>query len=155
MRILFLASILLFSACSIKEYKHTQTKLLIIKSPKFKFGDIGYIRNSDKAVELELFVAGKVVEKFSINHLICVNAGCMSKSAFNAEYLNAHYPDNLLQNILLGNTIYDAKNRVQRSGGFVQTIEDENVNIVYKVDKKVIFFKDKKNRIIFKIKDVK
>ena len=155
MKYILLIITLLFSACSIKNYENTQSKIIIIKSPKIKFADLGYIRNSDKAVELELFVAGKVIEKISVNHLICVSDGCMSKSGFNEDYLNAAYPETILQNILLGHEIYDGKNRVKTQDGFEQTIEDKNVNIIYKVSSNAIFFKDRKNSIIFKIKDTK
>ena len=155
MKYILLIFTLLFSACSVKNYENTQSKLIIIKSPKIKFADLGYIRNSDKAVELELFVAGKVIEKFSVNHLICVSDGCMSKSGFNKDYLNKAYPDEILQNILLGHEIYDGKNRIKTQDGFEQIIENENVNIIYKVSSNVIFFKDRKNKIIFKIKDTK
>jgi hypothetical protein len=146
---------LLFSACSVTNYEHTQPKIVIIKSPKIKFADLGYIRNSDSAIELELFVAGNAVEKISINHLICVSAGCMSRSGFNSEYLDASYPSNLLQNILLGKEIFDGKNRVEMKDGFKQKIDSKDFEINYRVDHSSIFFKDRKNAIIFKIKDTK
>ena len=152
---IFLVSLLFLSACSIKNYEQTESKLIIIKSPKIKFADLGYIRNSDKAVELELFVAGKVIEKISVNHLICVSDGCMSKSGFNEDYLNRAYPDEILQNILLGHEIYDGKNRVKTDDGFEQNIKDESVDILYRISTNTIFFKDRKNKIIFKIKDIK
>jgi len=155
MKYILLTFLLLFSACSIKNYDHVQSKLIIIKSPKIKFADLGYIRNSDKAVELELFVAGKVIERISVNHLICVSDGCMSKSGFNEDYLNAAYPETILQNIFLGHQIYDGKNRVKTQDGFEQNIEGENVNIMYRVSSSTIFFKDRKNAIIFKIKDTR
>ena len=155
MKYLLIAFTLLFSACSVKDYEITQTKIIIIKSPKLKFGDLGYIRNSDKSIELELFAAGKAIEKFTVNHLVCTSEGCMSKSGFNADYLHASYPDDILQNILLGRVIYDGENRVQTPDGFEQEIENENVTITYRVDQNSIYFKDRKNRIIFKIKDTK
>ena len=155
MKYILLIFILLFSACSIKEYERTQSKIIIIKSPNLKFSDLGYLRNTGDALELELFSAGKAIEKISINHLICTLENCMSKSGFNKYYLNAAYPDEILQNIFLGKEIYDAKNRIKTDDGFEQTIEDENVNIIYKVSSNVIFFKDRKNKIIFKIKDTK
>lgn len=155
MKYLLIAFALLFSACSIKNYEITQTKIFIIKSPKLKFADLGYLRNSQKSIELELFTAGKAIEKITINHLICMSEGCMTKSSFNKDYLNESYPSEILQNILLAQAIYDGKNRVQTQDGFEQTIEDENVNITYRVSSNVIYFKDKKNKIIFKIKDTK
>ena len=150
-----LAFALFFSACSIKNYERTQSKIIIIKSPKIKFADVGYVRNSDKAVELELFLAGQAIEKISINHLVCVSDGCMSKSGFNADYLNASYPDEILQNILLGRSVYDGKNKTLTQNGFEQRIQNSKVDIRYVVDQNQIFFKDKKNSIIIKIKDVK
>jgi hypothetical protein len=155
MKFLLLVALLLLSACSVKNYEHTQTKIIIIKSPKIKFSDLAYIRNSQQAIELELFVAGTSIEKISINHLICTSQGCLSKKGFNEEYLNANYPSDTLQKILLGEPIYEAKNRVKSEGGFEQIIRDENVEIRYIVRENTIFFKDKKNAIIFKIKDTK
>lgn len=147
--------VFLLGGCSIKNYETTQTKIIIIKSPKIKFADIGYIRNTDKAIELELFIAGNPVEKITINTLICVRAGCMTKSGFNEDYLSSFYPDELLQNIFLGQDIYDGKNKILTANGYEQKIMTENVSIKYKVDSKTIFFKDTKNKIIFKIKDTK
>ncbi len=155
MKYILLITILLFTACSTKNYEHTKTKIIIIKSPKIKFGDVGYIRNSESSVELELFMAGQAIEKISINHLICVTAGCMSKSAFNQEYLNESYPSDILQNILLAKPIYGGDATIRTSDGFRQHVEDENVDILYKVTSNMTFFKDRKNNIIFKIKDTK
>lgn len=153
MKYLLLVFILIFSACSNKSYDKTKTKIIFIKSPKIKFADLGYIRNSDEEIELELFIAGKTVEKISINKLICVSNGCMSKSGFNKDYLNSAYPEDTLQNILLSRPIYEGKHKKQASFGFIQYIKDEYVDIAYVVTQHMAYFKDKKNRIIFKIKD--
>jgi len=155
MKYLLIVFALFFSACSVKNYEVTQTKVIIIKSPKIKFADLGYVRNSGDSIELELFVASKAIEKISINHLICTSEGCMKKSSFNKEYLHHSYPSDILQNILLAKAIYDAKNRVQTESGFEQLIVDENVDIIYRVSENETFFKDRKNKIIFKIKDTK
>jgi thioredoxin-related protein len=145
--------VLFFSACSTKNYEITQTKIIIIKSPKLKFADIGYVRNSDKSIELELFSAGKAIEKITINHLICISEGCMSKSGFNKEYLVASYPDDILQHIILGREIYGGENLVKTQDGFTQHIKAWHVDITYKVTHHAILFKDKQNKIILKFKD--
>ena len=144
---------LLLSACSVKNYEHTQTKILILKSPKIKFADVAYLKNSAKHIELELFIAGQAVKKIEINHLICIDEGCMSKRGFNEEYLSKQYPDDILQNILLGRAIFDAKNRVQTQDGFEQHIKNIHVDIIYRVSLHVIYFKDRENNILIKIKD--
>ena len=144
---------LFFSACSVKNYEHTFAKIVIIQSPKLKFADLGYLRHSGESLELELFVAGRAIEKIRLNHLVCTSEGCMSKSSFNRDYLSAHYPDDILQNILLGHPIYEGKNRVQTQDGFEQSIETGHVEITYKVNPHAVFFKDKMNKIIIKIND--
>lgn len=154
MKYILLIFTLFFSACSIKNYEHTQTKIITIKSPKIKFSDAGYLRNSSDAIELELFMAGKNIEKITVNHLICTSEGCMSKSSFNKEYLNGAYPDDTLQNILLSQAIYGGVNQSKTADGFSQSIKDEHVDIRYKVDSSGVYFKDRKNSIIFNIKDI-
>lgn len=153
MKYILIIFVLIFSACSIKNYDVTQTKIIIIKSPKIKFSDLGYIRNSDDSVELELFVAGNAIQKITINYLICTSDGCMSKKGFNKDYLNESYPSDMLQNILLAKPIYGGENRVKTSDGFRQQIRDASVDIIYKITSNTTFFKDRKNNIIFKIKD--
>ncbi len=86
---------------------------------------------------------------------MCVDEGCMSRSKFNTEFLNKAYPDNLLQNVLLGLPIYKGENRIRTVDGYEQNIETDDVNILYKVNAKAIYFKDRKNRILIKIKDIK
>ncbi len=154
MKYLFIAFALFFSACSIKNYEHTRAKIVTIKSPKLKFSDIGYVRHTDDAIELELFIAGHVYQRIHINHLICVNEGCMSKSSFNEEYLSASYPASLLQNVILGKKIYNGKNSLKKDDGFVQNIKTSDVNIKYSVNSQEIYFKDKTNHILIKIKEL-
>lgn len=154
MKYILLTIILFLSACGVKNYEITQTKIIIIKSPKIKFSDLGYIRNSGDSIEMELFVAGRAIQKITINHLVCTNEGCMSKGGFNEDYLNENYPSALLQNILLAKPIYDGKSKQNTPDGFTQNIKDLHVDIIYKVSNGVTSFKDKTNNIIIKIKDI-
>lgn len=124
-----------------------------MKSPKLKFADVGYLRNTQNSIELEIFIAGTAVEKIAINHVICVSDGCMSKSSFNQDYLHASYPEDILQNVLLGKAIYEGENRVKTAEGFEQHIQNATVDIEYKVSANAISFKDKKNGILLKLKD--
>lgn len=155
MKFVFVFFVLLLSGCSIKNYVSNQSKLIVIKSPKIKFADLGYVRNTDDKIQVQMFIAGKMVQQIEINHLVCVNEWCYTKNKFNEEYLHYSYPENLLQNVILGKSIYNAENKLATQEGFEQFIESNDVQISYKVSKNQIFFKDKKNKIFFKIKAIR
>ena len=155
MKYLSLIFFLLLAGCSIKNYEYSESKIVIIKTEKLKFSDLAYIRSSGEAVELELFVAGKSAFKIDINYLVCTSEGCMSKENFNIEFLNANYPDELLQHVILGKPIFDNTNSIKTSDGYEQNIKTEYVDIKYIISSGKIYFKDVKNKILIKIKDIK
>ena len=155
MKYLLLAFTLIFTACSVKNYEKTETKIIIIKTPALKFADLGYIRSKGDALELELFVAGKSVFRVAFDSDVCTHDGCMSRSAFNETYLSAAYPDELLQNILLGKAIYDGVYVKKTALGFEQHLQNRSVDILYRVEASEIYFKDRKNKILIKIKESK
>lgn len=154
MKYLLVLIVLVLGGCAVKDYERTQTKIITMKSPKIKFSDAGYLRNSDESVELELFMAGVCIEKIAVNRLICTSAGCMSKSGFNQDYLNEAYPSDIMQNLLLGRPIYEGMNLIRTPGGFEQRISDESVDIIYRVGDGEVYFKDIRNSILFKMKDI-
>jgi hypothetical protein len=78
----------------------------------------------------------------------------MSKSSFNEKYLNKAYPDDTIKNILMSKPIFSGKNLQKTNFGFIQKIKSKDYNIIYKVSKNETYFKDKKNHIIFKLKDM-
>ena len=153
MRIVFLLlSLLLFAGCATKQLDHKESWVVLIKSPKLKFNDIGYILHNDDRVELQLYSAGVAVEKFSLNHLVCTESGCMRKSSFNAEYLSSAYDDDLLKDMLLHRPIFDGKNLQKDKNGFEQHIVSDAYDITYRVTPDTLYFKDTKNRILFKLR---
>ena len=87
--------------------------------------------------------------------MVCVEGeGCMRKSTFNEQYLSPAYPDDLLKNVFLGQPIFNGKNLLKTDLGFVQVIQASGVDIVYKVELDQIYFKDKSNAILIKVKDI-
>ncbi len=153
MRHFFLAVLfLLFVGCTTKELSHKESWIVVVKSPKLKFNDIGYILHDGERVELQLYEAGSAIESFSINHLICIKSGCMRKSSFNAEYLNSAYDDELLQDLLLRRPIFGGKNLQYNEKGFKQHIVSDAYDITYCVTANTLYFKDGKNRILFKLR---
>ena len=153
MRIVFLVLLLLLATgCTTKQLSKKESWVVLIKSPKLRFNDVGYILQNGDNVELQLYSAGAAVEKFSVNHLICTESGCMRKSSFNEAYLNAAYDNDLLKDILMRRPIFDGKNLQKSKNGFEQHIVNGAYNITYRVTPKSLYFKDTTNRILFKLK---
>jgi len=149
------ASLMLFSACSVKEYQHSSAKIIILKTPRIKFADTGYIRKDANSVEIELYSSGQPVKRIEINTLVCVDdEGCIRKSSFNREYLNENYGDDLLLHVTLGEKIFDGKNFKSTDDGFEQQIKNASYNITYRVNKREIYFKDRINHILIRFKTI-
>ncbi len=158
MRFIQIFSILwvsLFLGCAPKSYTMNESRLIIIKTPKLKFADLGYIRKNPDEVRADLFVAGNLVQSIEINTLVCVNEGCVSKSNFNEEYLNPAYPNDLMLNVLLAKPIFNKASIKKTENGFIQELKSDEYNITYKIENGNIYFKDKKNKILIKIKKIK
>jgi len=149
------AFILLFlGGCAEKVYQQSEPRLITIKSPLLKFSDMGYIRHDDNSVEVELFAAGVVVEKISIDKKVCVSAGCMDEAEFTRKYLYPDYPADTMRRILLGEDIFDGKNKEELcSGTLFQFIRNDEMDVMYRRSKGEIFFKDRLNGLIVKISD--
>ncbi len=144
-------SLLIFVGCAPKSYKVNDSRLIIIKSQKLRFADLGYLRSNEDEVRLDLFITGKLVQSIEIDTFVCVQEGCMSKSTFNEDYLHKAYPEDLLLNVLLGRPIFQKTSFEKTSGGFRQELKTSDYNIVYKVENGEISFKDKQNKLTLKI----
>ncbi len=155
MKYFFLALIIVMSGCSTKEYISNTPKLLILKTPKIKFSDIAYIHKNNESVKVDLYMAGQVVKSIEIARLICVSKeGCISKSLFNKLYLNSAYPDTIMKNLFLSRPIYKGINLHSTQEGFIQEVNDSEVSIQYTVTPHATVFRDRKNHILIKIKDI-
>lgn len=149
------ASLLLLTACSPKQYERNESSLIIIKTPKLKYADLGYIRKNRDEVRVDLFTAGQLVQSIEINHLVCVDDGCLTKSAFNADYLHPSYPDDLLLDVLLARPIFNKASFQETERGFIQNLKSTEYNIIYKIEDGTVYFKDRQNRLLIKISKTK
>jgi len=148
-------NLFILTGCAPKSYEKNESRLIVLKTPKIKYADLGYIRSNPNEVRADLFVVGSLVQSIEISTLVCVNEGCLSKSAFNEDYLHASYPDELILNVLLGRPIFEKASLEVKNKGFIQELKSPDYNIVYKVLDGDISFKDSKNRLKIKILKVK
>lgn len=146
---------LFLGGCAAKHYSISSPKVITIKSPKLKFSDTGYIRYEGDAVEVELFTAGVVVEKISIDDKVCASTGCMSEEAFVKEYLYEKYPRDTMRRILQGEPIFDGIGKNEACWGVIlQYIRNEDMDIMYRRKGNEIVFKDRLNGLMIKIDDI-
>lgn len=147
--------LLLLGGCSAKHYETSEPKMIVLKTPKLKFADTGYIRSGGNNVEVELFAAGMSVEKISIDREVCVSEGCMSEEKFVKEYLYPDYPRDTMRNILLGKDIFDGKGKEEMCDGrLFQFVRDDEMDIIYRRGKGEVYFKDRLNNLMIKITDL-
>ena len=152
--ILWVSLLLLFGGCSLKTYVPSEGKHITLKTKYLRFNDLGYIRRSDTGVEVELFSAGHLVEKFVIEVNICTMQGCLRSDTFYKEYLHVNYPQATLKHIFRGEPIFQKRGLVRTSNGFKQVIHTDEYNIVYKVSQKSIYFKDFMHGILINIREI-
>jgi len=146
---------LLIGGCATKYYSISTPKMIVIKSPKLKYADMGYLRYEGDAVEMELFTAGIAVEKISIDEQVCVSAGCMSEEAFVREYLYKDYPRDTMRRVLQGEPIFSGAGVSESCGGVkFQYIRNDDMDIVYRRSPTETYFKDRLNGLMINISDI-
>ncbi len=156
MRYFFLIFFLTFFGCSLKKPVEYSTYLITIKSKNMRFSDIGYIKRYDNgSLEVEIYSAGTALIKLKIDGKVCSENGCLSKESFNKKFFSREYPPKLFERVLLGKPIFDSKNLIKKGDGFEQTIYKKNsYDIIYKVNSELIYFKDRFNKILIKVKKI-
>lgn len=154
---LFLSLVLLFfSGCAVKKVVKKESYIITIKSKKFRFNDYGIIEKfSDESLVIKIYSAGNLIKELKVNSKICTDEGCLKKEKFNEIYLSRLYPKDFLKNVILGKPIFDSENIIKKNSGFEQKIFRNNqLDIIYIVNSKSIYFKDRKNKILIKIRRV-
>lgn len=144
---------LLLAGCVAKVPLKSEAWLIVLKTPKWRFADTGYIRSGDDVAELEVFETGQPVLKLRIEDDVCVrDEGCIFRHDFNVRYLSGYYPDDLMLDILLGRPIFGGAHLTRTPDGFEQRLSTPEYDIIYTVTAKVRRFKDATQGILIKLK---
>jgi len=128
-----------------------------MKTKKFAFSDTGFLVKSNKMLRLNVLALGKPVLDLKIKKTddICVGSICNTKHGFNQSFLVDEYPDELTGNVLQGKPIFEGKNLKKTANGFIQQIKTDKYDIKYQTSRGSTYFKDKQNKIIMKLKELK
>jgi len=124
-----------------------------MKTKKFAFSDSGFYKNNENKITIQAYSSGVGVGelKFYKNKdMICVGKLCNTKKWFKDNFLSSDYTDNLIVNVLDKKPILDGKNLTKTQDGFSQDIGA----IKYRTSPSEIYFKDRANKIIIKLRDM-
>ncbi len=127
-----------------------------MKTKKFAFSDTGFLVKYDDMIRLNILAMGKPVLDLKVKQSddICVGSLCNTKNGFNQSFLVSSYPDDLIENVLNKKPIFEGKNLQKTKSGFIQNIISGDYDIKYQISKNGIYFKDRKNRIIMKLREL-
>ncbi len=125
-----------------------------LKTKKFSFSDAGFMKNENGVIDLQILALGKPLLKLKISDDVCVDHFCRTKQEFNANYLSADYPYDLINNVLTSQPIFGGENLKKTSNGFMQRIKSPLYDIKYKITPGSIYFKDLQNKIIIKLREL-
>ena len=152
MMITTLGLLFLLNGCTQLTPEKQESAFIVIKTPKMKYADMGFISTNDSKVKVEIYTAGQPLVAWEINGMnICMSTlECMDKESFNKEYLSDTYPDTLLENIFRAKPIFNREGYAEVRGGFAQHIKE---GISYSVVSGKRTFRDKLNKILIKVKE--
>lgn len=141
----------------IEEQKKSTSYKVTMKTKKFAFSDTGFLVKYENSMHLNVLAMGKSVLDLKIKKNeddICVGSLCNTKHGFNQSFLVGSYPDSFIENVLQRKPIFGAKHLTKTSTGFVQQIICDRYGIKYQVTNKGVYFKDRKNNILIKLKEL-
>jgi len=154
--VLALSILSLLTACVGMKPKKEESAFIVLKTPKIRYADMGFVTASSTDVKVEIYGAGQPLMKLEIGGLnICMSKfECMDKMAFNEKILNGAYDKDLLENIFRGEPIFKGENiEKDKNGSFSQKLTKEGIyDISYSVNQKERVFRDKLNKILIKVR---
>ena len=150
MIILGVASLFIISGCSQVKVEKQESAFIVMKTPKMKYADMGFVSESPSRVKVEIYASGQPLVAWEINGMnICMSTlKCMAKADFNEQFLVSSYPDTLLENIFRAKPIFNKKGYQKVEGGFTQRISE---GISYRVISGKRTFRDTINKILIKV----
>ncbi|KIM11232.1 MAG: hypothetical protein KU37_06195 [Sulfuricurvum sp. PC08-66] len=131
----------------------TQSAVVTLKTPHFRFSDAAFITYSAQEVRIEAFVLGHKALSLQSGQKICIDGTCMLPKSFNAHFLSPYYPKTLLREVLQGAPLLGGAQVITSSDGFAQELKKEGkYHISYKVTRDTIRFSDRTNGILIALR---
>ena len=152
----FLVLLLFFTGCAFKTpYKSSKPYYIVIKNSKIALADTGFIKKDDGRLNLQLFTAGTPVFDLHVKNDVCLDYICLKRKNFNREFFGNRHYDSFIDELFNLKPIYSKKNLKKIANGFEQKIKTDSYDITYRVEGENLYFKDRKNKILIKLKELK
>ncbi len=138
-KIAYILLVFFFVSCSFSpQIQSERAVFFLIKSPKLRYADNGFIKHFGDEIHVDLFNSAQKVLELSIAKQICLNWTCLSKKEFNDRFLHSSYPEDFLEKLLLKkeDLVFNRRKKEE---------------ILYNITEKKSIFKDKKYHIFVKI----
>ncbi len=153
---LLVVIVLFLGGCTYKtQYEFSKPYYIVIKNSKIALADIGFIKKDKNRLNLQLFTAGTPVFELDIKSDVCLGYMCLKKKNFNAEFFGYSHYENFIDELFNLKPIYGKKNLKKIDNGFEQKIKTASYDITYRVKNGNLYFKDRKNRVLIKLKELK
>ncbi|MDD4505267.1 MAG: hypothetical protein PHE60_02705 [Sulfurospirillaceae bacterium] len=148
--------ILLLSGCATKiPIISSDTYLITIKNKQMALSDTGFLNHGKDYINVQIFSVGAVLFNLEVQENVCLDGRCTSRMEFNKLFFEYPHYEAMINDILEMKPLYDGKNKVTIEGGFEQELDLLGSHISYKVQGKSLSFKDSKNGILIKLKELK
>ena len=152
----FLVILLFFTGCAYKTpYTSSKPYYIVIKNSQMAVAATGFIKKDDSRLNLQLFSAGTVLLDLHVEESVCLSYTCMSKESFNREFFGVNHYEGFIEELFNFQPIYSKKNLKKYKAGFEQKLKSKSYDITYKVENGNLYFKDSKNRVLIKMKELK
>lgn len=148
--------LLLLSGCATKmSITSSNTYLVSIKNKQIAFSDTGFLNYGKEYANLQILSAGTALFNLEVSQSVCLDGKCTDHLSFNKLFFNQEHYEGMIGELLMMKPIYDGQNCVITNDGFEQKIDLPNSHIIYTVHQKNLYFKDSKNGILMKLKELK
>ncbi len=126
--------------CADKEPKLSKSAFVVVVSKDIKFSDMGFFNEYENKKSLDVYALGSPIFRIDFDDMVCLGPRCISKGEFVKEYISkALYPD-AMNDILSQKPLKIDSKITTHEGGFVQEALSSDYDLIYKVDKKEIYF---------------
>ena len=148
--------VFLLSGCATKvPITSSDTYLITIKNKQMALSDTGFINQGKNYTNVQIFSAGAVLFNLEVKEDVCLDGRCTSRMEFNKLFFEHPHYEAMIIDVLEMKPLYEGKNKVTIEGGFEQELDLAGSHISYKVQNKSLYFKDSKNGILIKLKELK